>query len=68
MYKLKLQLRDTTREFASKAACDNAYKRVLNDLLALGIPERNIVLYKIETEYSDFLKREVEKVTESNVD
>jgi|TARA_Y100000310_G_scaffold321723_1_gene379767 hypothetical protein len=58
---LKLQLRDTRKEFQSEEARDRAYDKVLSTLTNLGIPENNIVLSKIDTEYSGFLSKDLEK-------
>ena len=67
-YKLKLQLRDTSRNFTTVTARNTAYDKVLAGLISLGVPEKNILLYKIETQYSTFLGKEVEKVTEKHED
>lgn len=58
---LKLQLRDTRKEFQSEEARERAYDKVLSTLTNLGIPENNIVLSKIDTEYSKFLGKDMEK-------
>ena len=58
---LKLQLRDTRKEFQSEEARERAYDKVLSTLTNLGIPENNIVLSKIDTEYSGFLSKDLEK-------
>ena len=58
---LKLQLRDTRKEFQSEEARERAYDKVLSTLTNVGIPENNIVLSKIDTEYSGFLSKDLEK-------
>ena len=63
-YRLKLQLRDSFKDFATTVAREKAYDKAKIALLALGIPEENIVLTRSETLYVPFIGADVEKVTE----
>jgi len=49
-YIVQFQLRDTMREFDTKAARDAAYDTVLQQMLDWGIPQENIILSKINSE------------------
>jgi len=63
-YKIKIQLRDTVMEFDKKAARDAKYIALVSGVVKLGIPSDNLIVSKIDTEHSDFLGQDLEKVVE----
>lgn len=62
IYKVKIQLRDTTLEFTTALDRDKKLKAIKNALVALGISEDNIILTSIDSKYSDFIEQYLDKV------
>jgi len=66
MYKVKVQLRDTVLEFDSAVERDKKFNTLVKGATGLGIPPENIIVSKIDTQYSSFLDAEIEKIVEVN--
>jgi len=63
IYKIKVQLRDTTLEFTIATSRDKKLKAIKDALVVLGIPEGNVILTPIDSRYSDFVEQYIDKVT-----
>ena len=65
-YKVKMQLRDTVLEAVTKAERDAKFDDIVAAIKALGIPDDNLILTKVDTKVSTFTGNEEEKVMGSN--
>ena len=65
-FELDIQLKDIRKSYTTVTARNKAYTEMLAGLVALGIPEESIILQKIDTEFSKFLNRNVEKLVGHN--
>jgi len=55
-------------EFDSKATRDGKFNALLKGANNLGIPSDNIIVSKIDSQYSAFLGADIEKVVEVSSD